>query len=142
MKKFLCLLFCVLGCIFFALWVTTYIMLNYKTDTFNSVPWIMVVNVIVIALSLILGFSVIKCSIDQWFQKDNSDIMSIKDKILIIFVILITIICAGIFVLTIIDNNINSVRTTEIDNMRLRMLMLMLANTYMAYAYYQHFQIA
>ena len=117
-------------------------MLNYKTDTFNSVPWIMVVNVIVIALSLILGFSVIKCSIDQWFQKDNSDIMSIKDKILIIFVILITIICAGIFVLTIIDNNINSVRTTEIDNMRLRMLMLMLANTYMAYAYYQHFQIA
>ena len=142
MKKFLCLLFCVLGCIFFAFWVTTYIMLNYKTDTFNSVPWIMVVNVIVIALSLILGFSVIKCSIDQWFQKDNSDIMSIKDKILIIFVILITIICAGIFVLTIIDNNINSVRTTEIDNMRLRMLMLMLANTYMAYAYYQHFQIA
>ena len=85
MKKFLCLLFCVLGCIFFAFWVTTYIMLNYKTDTFNSVPWIMVVNVIVIALSLILGFSVIKCSIDQWFQKDNSDIMSIKDKILIIF---------------------------------------------------------
>ena len=142
MKKFLCLLFCVLGCIFFAFWVTTYIMLKYKTDTFNSVPWIMVVNVIVIALSLILGFSAIKCSIDQWFQKDNSDIMSIKDKILIIFVILITIICAGIFVLTIIDNNIGSVRTTEIDNMRLRMLMLMLANTYMAYAYYQHFQIA
>ncbi len=142
MKKFLCLLFCVLGCIFFAFWVTAYIMLKYKTDTFNSVPWIMVVNVIVIALSLILGFSVIKCSIDQWFQKDNSDIMSIKDKILIIFVILITIICAGIFVLTIIDNNIGSVRTTEIDNMRLRMLMLMLANTYMAYAYYQHFQIA
>ena len=142
MKKFLCLLFCVLGCIFFAFWVTTYIMLKYETDTFNSVPWIMVANVIVIALSLILGFSVIKCSIDQWFQKDNSDIMSIKDKILIIFVILITIICAGIFVLTIIDNNIGSVRTTEIDNMRLRMLMLMLANTYMAYAYYQHFQIA
>ena len=68
--------------------------------------------------------------------------MSIKDKLLIASVVLITIICAGIFVLTIINNNINSVRTTELDNMRLRMLMLMLANTYMAYAYYQHFQIA
>ena len=142
MKKFLCLLFCILGCIFFAFWVTTYIMLKYKSDTFNSVPWIMVVNVIVIALSLILGFSVIKCSIDQWFQNDSSDIMSIKDKLLIASVVLITIICAGIFVLTIINNNINSVRTTELDNMRLRMLMLILANTYMAYAYYQHFQIA
>ena len=142
MKKFLCLLFCILGCIFFAFWVTTYIMLKYKSDTFNSVPWIMVVNVIVIALSLILGFSVIKCSIDQWFQNDNSDIMPTKDKLLITSVVLITIICAGIFVLTIINNNINSVRTTELDNMRLRMLMLILANTYMAYAYYQHFQIA
>lgn len=142
MKKFLCLLFCVLGCLFFAFWVTMYVIPNHKTCSSNLVSWIMVVNVIVIVLSLIIGFSVIKCSIDQWFQNDNSDIMSIKDKLLILSVVLITIICAGIFVLTIINNNINSVRTTETDNMRLRMLMLMLANTYMAYAYYQHFQIA
>ena len=142
MKKFLCLLFCVLGCLFFAFWVTMYVISNDKTGLSNLVSWIMIVNVIVIVLSLIIGFSVIKCSIDQWFQNDSSDIMSIKDKLLIASVVLITIICAGIFVLTIINNNINSVRTTELDNMRLRMLMLMLANTYMAYAYYQHFQIA
>ena len=142
MKKFLCLLFCVLGCLFFAFWVTMYIVPNHKNGSSNLVSWIMIVNVIVIVLSLIIGFSVIKCSIDQWFQNDSSDIMSIKDKLLIASVVLITIICAGIFVLTIINNNINSVRTTELDNMRLRMLMLILANTYMAYAYYQHFQIA
>ena len=142
MKKFLCLLFCVLGCLFFAFWVTMYVILNDKTGLSNLVSWIMIVNIIVIVLSLIIGFSVIKCSIDQWFQNDSSDIMSIKDKLLIASVVLITIICAGIFVLTIINNNINSVRTTELDNMRLRMLMLILANTYMAYAYYQHFQIA
>ena len=142
MKKFLCLLFCVLGCLFFAFWVTMYVISNDKTGLSNLVSWIMIVNVIVIVLSLIIGFSVIKCSIDQWFQNDSSDIMSIKDKLLIASVVLITIICAGIFVLTIINNNINSVRTTELDNMRLRMLMLILANTYMAYAYYQHFQIA
>lgn len=142
MKKFLCLLFCVLGCLFFAFWVAMYVIPNDKTGLSNLVSWIMIVNVIVIVLSLIIGFSVIKCSIDQWFQNDSSDIMSIKDKLLIASVVLITIICAGIFVLTIINNNINSVRTTELDNMRLRMLMLILANTYMAYAYYQHFQIA
>ena len=142
MKKFLCLLFCILGCLFFAFWVTMYVISNDKTGLSNLVSWIMIVNVIVIVLSLIIGFSVIKCSIDQWFQNDSSDIMSIKDKLLIASVVLITIICAGIFVLTIINNNINSVRTTELDNMRLRMLMLILANTYMAYAYYQHFQIA
>ena len=142
MKKFLCLLFCVLGCLFFAFWVTMYFIPNHKTGSSDLVSWIMIVNVIVIVLSLIIGFSVIKCSIDQWFQNDNSDIMSRKDKLLITSVVLITIICAGIFVLTIINNNINSVRTTELDNMRLRMLMLILANTYMAYAYYQHFQIA
>ena len=142
MKKFLCLLFCVLGCLFFAFWVTMYVISNDKTGLSNLVSWIMIVNVIVIVLSLIIGFSVIKCSVDQWFQNDSSDIMSIKDKLLIASVVLITIICAGIFVLTIINNNINSVRTTELDNMRLRMLMLILANTYMAYAYYQHFQIA
>ena len=142
MKKFLCLLFCVLGCLFFVFWVTMYVIPDDKTGLSNLVSWIMIVNVIVIALSLIIGFSVIKCSIDQWFQNDSSDIMSIKDKLLIASVVLITIICAGIFVLTIINNNINSVRTTELDNMRLRMLMLILANTYMAYAYYQHFQIA
>ena len=142
MKKFLCLLFCVLGCLFFAFWVTMYVISNDKTGLSNLVSWIMIVNVIVIVLSLIIGFSVIKCSIDQWFQNDSSDIMSIKDKLLIASVVLITIICAGIFVLTIINNNINSVRTTELDSMRLRMLMLILANTYMAYAYYQHFQIA
>jgi len=142
MKKFLCLLFCVLGCLFFVFWVTMYVIPDDKTGLSNLVSWIMIVNVIVIVLSLIIGFSVIKCSIDQWFQNDSSDIMSIKDKLLIASVVLITIICAGIFVLTIIYNNINSVRTTELDNMRLRMLMLILANTYMAYAYYQHFQIA
>jgi len=142
MKKFLCLLFCVLGCLFFVFWVTMYVIPDDKTGLSNLVSWIMIVNVIVIVLSLIIGFSVIKCSIDQWFQNDSSDIMSIKDKLLIASVVLITIICAGIFVLTIINNNINSVRTTELDNMRLRMLMLILANTYMAYAYYQHFQIA
>ena len=142
MKKFLCLLFCILGCLFFAFWVTMHVISNDKTGLSNLVSWIMIVNVIVIVLSLIIGFSVIKCSIDQWFQNDSSDIMSIKDKLLIASVVLITIICAGIFVLTIINNNINSVRTTELDNMRLRMLMLILANTYMAYAYYQHFQIA
>ena len=57
MKKFLCLLFCVLGCLFFAFWVTMYVIPNDKTGVSNLVSWIMIVNVIVIVLSLIIGFA-------------------------------------------------------------------------------------
>ena len=135
MKKFLCLLFCILGCLFFVFWVATYIILNFKVESSKLVTWIMIANIVVIALALIIGFSVVKLTVNDWFQNDRSDIMSTKDKTLIVSVALITVICMGLFMLTIIYNNINAVNTTEADNMRLRMLMLMIANTYMAFAY-------
>ena len=141
MKKFFCLLFCVLGCSFFVFWIITYIIVNFKDDTSKIVPWIMIVNVVVIVLSVVIGFGVLKLSVDNWFQNDDSDIMSNRDKILVVSVGVITLICAGTFVFTIIYNNMNAVNTTEADNMQLRMLMLLIANSWMAFAYYQHFQI-
>lgn len=108
----------------------------------KSVSIIMLINVAIIALSLLLGFCVIKISIDQWFPDADSDIMSMKDRVLVATVGVITLICAGMFVLTIIYDNVNSIRTTETDNMLLRMLMLIIANTFMAFAYYQHFRVA
>jgi len=140
MKKFLCLLFCILGCLFIAFWVVVYFAFSSKALTHRFTSLIMLVNVAVAVLSLVLGSCVIKISVDQWFQNDNSDIMSAKDKVLVTIVVLITVICAGVFVCTIVNNNFHSIRVTESDNMLLRMLMLIIANTFMAFAYYQHFQ--
>ncbi len=101
----------------------------------------MLFNVAVITVSLIIGCCVVDVSIDQWFPGDGSDIMSTKDRLLIIAVGVIVFVCAATFVLTIANNNINAAVVTEVDNMKLRMLMLIMANTFMAYAYYQHFEV-
>lgn len=140
MKKFLCLLFCILGCMFTAIWIVSYVVLKYKDYIPQSTSILMLANFIIIVLSLIIGCSVINVSIDQWFPKNNSGIMLTKDKVLTAIVVLITMICAGIFVLTILYDNMNFI-TDESDTMFLRMLMLIMANSYMAYAYYQHFQV-
>ena len=118
-----------------------YIMLNAKTEISKVVPLIMLINVAIIVLALILGHTVIRISVDQWFQNNDSDVMTLKDKVLVTLTLLITVTCVGVFVLTIIYNNVKSIRTTESDNMLLRMLMLIIANTFMAFAYYQHFQV-
>lgn len=141
MKKFLCLLFCILGCLFACFWTVTYVVLGYQEHTHRFTELLMVANVAIFVLALILEFCVIKISVDQWFPDGDSDIMSIKDKVLLTIVVLITLICAGIFVLTIVNNNINAIRVSESDNMRLRALMLVIANAFMAFSYYQHFQV-
>ena len=141
MKKFLCLLFCILGCLFIAFWIVAYFAFSSKALTQRFTSLIMLINVAVVVLSLVLGSCVIEISVDQWFQNDNSEIMSTKDKVLVTIVVLITVICAGVFICTIVYNNFHSIRVTESDNMLLRMLMLIIANTFMAFAYYQHFQV-
>ena len=67
--------------------------------------------------------------------------MAMKDRILVVIVFLISMLCVGAFVLTIICNNINAVNVTEVDNMKLRFLLLTMANSCMAFAYYQHFRV-
>lgn len=141
MKKFLCLLFCALGCFFALFWIVTYILLNYEEKVPKFISTIMLSNVIIIVLSLIIGFCVIRISVAQWFPNDSSDIMSTKDKCLVAIVVLITFICSGIFVFTIVNNNVNSIRVNESDNVLLRILMFIMANTFMAFAYWQHFQV-
>lgn len=100
------------------------------------------INVAIVLFSVVIGFCVIKISIDKWFGNGENDTMALKDRVLIIVVSVITVICVGLFILTILYNNINSIRVDELDNMKLRILMFILANTYVSFAYYQHFQVA
>ena len=141
MKKCLCLLFCILGCLFAAFWIAVYFVFGSKAFTYRVISQIMLINAIVVVLSLVLGYCVIKISVDQWFPNGAADIMSVKDRVLVTIVILVTVICAGVFVCAIVKNNFLSISVTELDNMLLRMLMLIIANTFMAFAYYQHFQV-
>jgi hypothetical protein len=108
----------------------------------NFITPMMWVNAIIVVVAIVVGFGVIQISIDQWFSNSDGDIMTMKDRILIAIVLCITAICGGIFVLTIVNNNISSTPIGIFDNTKLDILMCVLANTYVAYAYYQHFCVA
>lgn len=141
MKRTLCLLFSVIGCVSTVFWMATYI-LHYNKDMIPTfMTAIMWISAIVSILALIIGFGFIKITVNQWFPDGDSDKMAMKDRILVVIVFLISMLCVGAFVLTIIWNNINAVNVTEVDNMKLRFLLLTMANAYMAFAYYQHFQV-
>ena len=141
MKRVLCLFFCILGILFMSFGIVAYIFYHNKNCIPKYINTIMLVNMFFIVFAIVLGWGVLKISIDQWFSGDDGDIMSIKDRFLIFIMVAISLICGGIFVLTIVRNNIDSIRVTEIDNIMLRILMLILANSYVSYAYYQHFQV-
>lgn len=141
MKRTVCLLFCVIGSVSTVFWMATYILHCNKDMIPTFMTAIMWISAIVSILALIIGFGFIKITVDQWFPDGDSDKMAMKDRILVVIMFLISMLCVGAFVLTIIWNNINAVNVTEVDNMKLRFLLLTMANAYMAFAYYQHFQV-
>ncbi len=141
MKKILCLLFCILGCLFTAFWGITCIVFYNSNQIPNFITPVMWVNAIIVVVAIVVGFGVIQVSIDQWFSDADGDIIAIKDRILIAIAFFITAICGGIFVLTIVSHNISGTPIGVFENIKLDMLMCILADTYVAFAYYQHFRV-
>lgn len=141
MKKVVCLIFCALGILFMAFWTFMYIFSCGKTSIPTPYHIVMIINIAIIGLSIVIGCTVIKVSIDQWFASNKDDVLSVKDRIIFRIVLYISIICMAIFISTIVTNNLNSVKVTEADNFGLQSLMLIMANSYMSYAYYQHLQV-
>jgi hypothetical protein len=99
------------------------------------------VSAILISLSLMIGVVYIKISVDQWFVDGDGDRMALKDRIWVGMLFLINVVCICIFVVTIIKNNSTAAEVTELDNMKLRFLLLVIANSWMSFAYYQHYQV-
>lgn len=125
-----------------AFWGITYILLYNSNQIPNFITITMWVNAIIIVIALIVGFGVIQISVDQWFPDGDGDMMAMKDRILVAIVVCITIVCGGMFILTIVNNNISLTPVEVFDNVKLDMLMCILANTYVAFAYFQHFRVA
>ncbi len=125
-----------------AFWGIAYIVLYNSNQIPNFITPVMWVNAIIVVVAIVVGFGVIQVSIDQWFSDGDGDIIAIKDRILIAIVFFITVICGGIFVLTIVSNNISGTPIGVFENIKLDMLMCILADTYVAFAYYQHFRVA
>ena len=142
MKKILCLLFGALGCLFMAFWGIAYIVFYNSNPIPDFVTTVMWINAIIVVVAIVVGFGVVQISIDQWFPDGDGDVMTMKDRILIAIVVFITLICGGLFVLTILNNNISGTPIGIFENIKLDMLMCILANTYVAFAYYQHFRVA
>ena len=142
MKKILCLLFCALGCLFMAFWGIAYIVFYNSNPIPDFVTTVMWINAIIVVIAIVVGFGVIQISIDQWFSNGDGDMMTMNDRILVAIAFFITVICGGIFVLTILNNNISGTPIGVFENIKLDMLMCILADTYVAFAYYQHFCVA
>ena len=141
MKRILCIVFCGVATTFSVLWTIIYAVSRVKKNLPHSINVIIAINLLFILASIIIGFCVIKVSIDQWFDNGGSDILDMKDRVLIWIELVISIICCGLFICTIVQNNINGIAVTEIDNIKLRMLLLIMANSYVAYAFFQSFQV-
>ena len=142
MKKILCLLFCILGCLFTAFWGIAYIVFYNSNPIPDFVTTVMWINAIIVVVAIVVGFGVVQISIDQWFPDGDGDVMTMKDRILIAIVVFITLICGGLFVLAILNNNISGTPIGIFENIKLDMLMCILADMYVAFAYYQHFCVA
>ncbi len=120
-------------------WGIAYIVFYNSSQIPDFITPIIWINAIIVVVAIVVGFGVIQISIDQWFSNSDGDIMTMKDRILVAIAFFITVICGGIFVLTILDNNIRGTQIGIFENIKLDMLMCILADTYVAFAYYQHF---
>ena len=143
MKKTICLCLSLIGCLWGLFWIAIYACLFQKNSTTyeNLIALIMLINFVLVVFEILLGGCFIKISIDQWFPGGEDDFMTKKDKCLVIIAFAITLLCIGLFISTILYNNINSVRVEALDNIKLQMLMFILANTYAAFYYFQCFQV-
>ncbi len=140
-KKIICTIICSISIllIFTCSFLYIYSLHNHINNTFFSI--LELSNGAFILISVIVAFAYIKISIDQWFPDNDDDMMSIKDRIILIISIITAVICGGLFIITIIYNNLTAQITSKIDNMRLTMLLLTMFNTFVAYAYYQYYQV-
>lgn len=144
MKNFIKSLTCVIVCIISLLLVVflsflyIYSLHNQVNGTFFYVFEFFVG--LFILISIILSFAYIKIPIDDWFSDTDSDIMSLKNRIILTVSVIFVVLCGIIFVFTIIYNNLTEHIATDLDNMRLSSLLLIMFNTFVSYAYYQNYQ--
>ena len=143
MKKMICICLAIIGSLGALFWILTYAWLFNKTATIyeDIITLVMLVNLVLVVFEILLGGCFIKISINQWFPDGEDDFMTKKDKFLVIIAVAITVLCVGLFISTILHNNINSIRVEALDNMKLRILMFILANTYTSFYYFQCFQV-
>ena len=102
----------------------------------------LVINAIFIILTLIVGFCVVKISVDQWFLNSKNDRMSLKDRVLVVVALVITVICCVLFIVQVVYCNINKIEPTEFGDIISCACMFTMANTWVSFAYYQHYQVA
>lgn len=141
MKKGTCIIFSVLALLFMGFWIVEYVFNCNKNSLPAFVNCLLTINFIFVFISVVIGVFFIKISVDKWFSKYDGNYICNLDKFLIIATVVISIIAGGIFIFTILSNNINEIKTTEIDNNKLRMLLLIMFNSYISFSFYQQSQV-
>ncbi|MBR2024807.1 MAG: hypothetical protein IKA02_03240 [Clostridia bacterium] len=141
MKKSICSVIFSISILFLLIGAFLYVysLNNYVNETFFGV--LEFVNGAFILISAIVSFVYIEISVNEWFSDDDNDMMSIKDRVILAITICMAVTCGVLFIGTIIYNNATAQAVSKIDNMRLTTLILSMFNTFVAYAYYQNYQV-
>ena len=97
----------------------------------------MLLNVIVIGAIIIIGCTYIDMSIDKFYSWYNNDGLPTKEKVFICLELLITGICMMAFIFIILRHNLQGVDLVDWEDMQLKILGLIIANSWIWYVSYQ-----
>jgi len=98
-------------------------------------------NVVLIVAILIVGCTYFDMSIDRFYSWYSGDILPIKEKIIIGVELLITGICMMGFISMILQHNLSGVDLIAWEDMRLKSLGLIIANSWLWYVSYQAYHV-
>ena len=112
-----------------------------RCNQFRGVNILMLLNVIVIGAIIIIGCTYIDMSIDKFYSWYNNDGLPTKEKFFICLELLITGICMMAFIFIILRHNLQGVDLVDWEDMQLKMLGLIISNSWIWYVSYQAYHV-
>ena len=140
MKKLLCIGVQVVSTLLLVSWVYIFFVSHRLSQTKN-ISAMMILNIVFCIAVIILCCTYLDMSIDKLFSNYSSDVLPFKEKIFIAIELGITISCMTVFAFIILKHNIQMENLTSLDNIKIKILGLIVANAWILYASYQSYQI-
>ena len=136
MKRFLCICSQCLSVLFFIFWILIFFAVPQMAE-FNLFNVLMISNAVLVAASLIIGCTYFEMSIDKFFSWYPDDVLPLKEKLIIGIEILINGVCFITFACMILQHNLQNVNLSDWEDIRLKCIGLIMANSWLWYAAYQ-----
>ena len=118
-------------------WAFMYIYYYAKNTIPDYVAPMMIANGLIILVALIIGFGVVRISIEQWFP-ETGGLVPQKDRILLSIYVAVDLICMVTFMLNVSYRWLFGIKPPNAPSF----LHMIVINSLVSFAYYQHFRVA